>query len=310
MGAAQPPQKKKDKLRYHHGQHSCYYGYHGFYGDGREGRVGVEEDPRLRLLEADWFRDKKVLDVGCGAGHLTLAVARKFNPSHILGVELDEQLVHAAKQNIRHFLSHDLAVTERNRPTPAATSSCPSRTVEAGGGTGQVATVEGVQAEHVQELQTALSLLNSFPLSLRVSRGPLSAPPLLLPPSSSSSRFPNNVTFIQVSLNLFSSRRDVGRTNIRAELLRQGNYVSTHHKWPGRGQYDVIVCLGVTKWVHLHSGDVGVVRLFTRAYQSLSTGGLFILEAQPWSSYSRSRSASVRAHTPTFTLKADRTAEQ
>uniref|UniRef100_A0A674MAZ4 RNA methyltransferase n=1 Tax=Takifugu rubripes TaxID=31033 RepID=A0A674MAZ4_TAKRU len=246
MGAAQPPQRKKDKRRYHHGQHSCYYGYHGFYGDGREARVGAEEDPRLRLLEADWFRDKKVLDVGCGAGHLTLAVARKFNPSHILGVELDEQLVHAAKQNIRHFLSHDLVVTERNGPTPRA-----------------------------------LSLLNSFPLSLRASRGPLSAPPLLLPPSSSSSRFPNNVTFIQVSLILFSSRRDVSRTNIR---------------------YDVIVCLGVTKWVHLHSGDVGVVRLFTRAYQSLSPGGLFILEAQPWSSYSRSRGASVRAHTPTCTV--------
>eukprot|EP00066_Takifugu_rubripes_P025857 XP_011615123.1 PREDICTED: 7SK snRNA methylphosphate capping enzyme-like isoform X1 [Takifugu rubripes] len=268
MGAAQPPQRKKDKRRYHHGQHSCYYGYHGFYGDGREARVGAEEDPRLRLLEADWFRDKKVLDVGCGAGHLTLAVARKFNPSHILGVELDEQLVHAAKQNIRHFLSHDLVVTERNGPTPAPTSSCPSRTVEEGGGTGKVAAAEGMQADHVQEFQRALSLLNSFPLSLRASRGPLSAPPLLLPPSSSSSRFPNNVTFIQ------------------------GNYVSSQHKWPGRGQYDVIVCLGVTKWVHLHSGDVGVVRLFTRAYQSLSPGGLFILEAQPWSSYSRSRGAS------------------
>lgn len=202
MGAAQPPQRKKDKLRYHHGQHSCYYGYHVFYGDGRQGRVGAEEDPRLRLLEADWFRDKKVLDVGCGTGHLTLAVARKFNPSHILGVELDEQLVHAAKQNIRHLLSHDLVVTERNGATPAPTSSCPSTTVEEGGGK-QVATAEGMQADHVvQEFQQALSLLNSFPLSLRVSRGPLSAPPLLLPPSSSSSRFPNNVTFIQVSLIL------------------------------------------------------------------------------------------------------------
>lgn len=200
MGAAQPPQRKKDKLRYHHGQHSCYYGYHGFYGDGR---VGGEEDPRLRLLEVDWFRDKRVLDVGCGAGHLTLAVARKFNPSHILGVELDEQLVHAAKQNIRHFLSHDLVVNERNRGTPGPTSSCPSRTMEEGGGTGKVETAAGMQADHVvQELQQALSLLTSFPLSLRVSRGPLSAPPLLLAPSSASSRFPNNVTFIQVSLIL------------------------------------------------------------------------------------------------------------
>lgn len=122
--------------------------------------MGAEPDPRLRLLETDWFRDRTVLDVGCGAGHMTLAIARSFNPAHILGVELDGRLVHAARQNIRHFLSHDLV------------------------------------AAHRQEVMRAPPPL---PVSFRVSRGPLSAPPLL-PPSSSSSRFPDNVTFIQVSL--------------------------------------------------------------------------------------------------------------
>lgn len=71
--------------------------------------------------------------------------------------------------------------------------------------------------------------------------------------------------------------------------------------WPGQGQYDVIVCLGVTKWVQLQSGDVGVVRLFRRAYQSLLPGGLFILEPQPWSSYSHSKRASVKTCTHTET---------
>ena len=69
--------------------------------------------------------------------------------------------------------------------------------------------------------------------------------------------------------------------------------MSEQEAWPGRGQYDVIMCLGVTKWVQLQSGDGGVVRLFRRAYQSLSPGGLFILEPQPWSSYGRSKRASV-----------------
>lgn len=124
--------------------------------------------------------------MGCGTGHMTLAIARRFDPTHILGVELDEGLVHAAKQNIRHFLSHDLVVEERRRRRG-----------------GEQMEVKKMAEEEVMEVQQALSLL-SFPLSFRVSRGPLSAPPLLPPSSSSSSsstsRFPNNVTFIQVSL--------------------------------------------------------------------------------------------------------------
>ncbi|XP_068443299.1 7SK snRNA methylphosphate capping enzyme-like [Clinocottus analis] len=238
-GSAHPPAKKKDKRRYQHGNHSGYYGFSGLYGDGGEGRVGPREDPRLRLLRADWFRDKRVLDVGSGAGHLTLAVARRFDPAHILGVELDHRLVHAAKQNVRHFLSHDLVVEERSREKKKE------------------------EEEEEEEEEEVVQLL-PFPLSFRVSRGPLSAPPLLTP--SSSSRFPSNVTFIQ------------------------GDYLS--RRWAGRGQYDVIMCLGVTKWVQLQSGDGGVATLFRRAYQSLSSGGLFMLEPQPWSSYCHSKRAS------------------
>lgn len=159
--------RKKDKQRYQYGNHCRFYGYHGSYGDQNRGRVGAEEDSRLRLLEADWFRDKYVLDIGCGTGHVTLAVGLRFNPAHILGVELDERLVHAARQNIRHFLSHDLVVEERvrKREDQEATQAAPFR---------------------------------PFPLSFRVSRGPLSAPPLFWSFSSTTSGFPNNVTFIQV----------------------------------------------------------------------------------------------------------------
>ncbi|MED6234113.1 hypothetical protein ATANTOWER_022461, partial [Ataeniobius toweri] len=71
-----------------------------------------------------------------------------------------------------------------------------------------------------------------------------------------------------------------------------GDYVTEREAWPGRGQYDVIICLGVTKWVQLQSGDRGVVRLFRRAYQSLSPGGVLILEPQSWSSYVHSKRAS------------------
>nr|XP_020443173.1 7SK snRNA methylphosphate capping enzyme-like [Monopterus albus]XP_020443174.1 7SK snRNA methylphosphate capping enzyme-like [Monopterus albus]XP_020443175.1 7SK snRNA methylphosphate capping enzyme-like [Monopterus albus] len=268
IGSAQPPEKKKNKHRYQYGNHSSYYGYNGFYGESWEGRVGSEEDPRLRLLEASWFRDKKVLDVGCGVGHMTLSIARWFDPTHILGVELDERLVHAAKQNVRHFLSQDLVVEERRKNRRLIAVSSPPKKHGGGGGQIKEGVMEGAMEEVMGEFQQALSHL-SFPLSFRVSRGPLSAPSLLRPPSSSSSRFPNNVTFIQ------------------------GDYVSEQEVWPGHGQYDVIVCLGVTKWVQLQSGDGGVVKLFKRVYQSLLPGGLLILETQPWSSYSHNKRASA-----------------
>ncbi|XP_049617145.1 7SK snRNA methylphosphate capping enzyme [Syngnathus scovelli] len=248
------PPEKKDKHRYQYGNHCRFYGYHGFYGNGWEGRVGPAEDTRLRLLQADWFRDKKVLDVGCGAGHLTLTVARAFNPAHILGVELDGRLVHAAKQNIRHFLSHDLVEEERKRRCSAS----PSR---------EAAKKEEKRQEALKE-EEAVRLM-AFPLSLRVSRGPLAAAPLLHATPPPSRRFPNNISFIQ------------------------GDYVSEQEVWPGKGQYDIIMCMCVTKWVQLQAGDEGVVRLFRRAYQSLSPDGLFILEPQPWRRYGRSKKASA-----------------
>ncbi|KAF7645004.1 hypothetical protein LDENG_00212240 [Lucifuga dentata] len=244
-GSAHIAVRKKDKHRYQYGNHSHYYSYHGFYGD---------------------------------MCHLTLTVARKFGPAHILGVDRDERLIHAAKQNIRHFLSHDLVRDDRRR------EMIHGRKKEEGGEKEVTDSEEGKkegtrevkmkEEEEGEELQNTLPRL-SFPLSFRVSRGPLCAPPLflplplLLPPPPQRARFPNNISFLQ------------------------GDYVlEWEEAWPGRGQYDVIMCLGVTKWVHLQSGDGGVVRLFKRAYQSLSPGGMFILEPHPWSSYSHSKSTS------------------
>ncbi|XP_075891352.1 7SK snRNA methylphosphate capping enzyme-like [Nelusetta ayraudi] len=264
-------QRSKDKHRYQYGNHNRYYGYQGFYGDKWEGWVGAEEDHRLSFLDADWFRDKKVLDIGSGTGHVALAIARRFEPTHILGVELDEQLVRAARQNIRHFLSHDFVVKERRGSNGVEVKDEDRIEEQQKQEEGVVVVEEEVVKEDamLQELQRTLL---SLPMSFRVSRGPLCAPPLLLSSSSSSSssssRFPSNITFIQ------------------------GNYVTPQEQWPGQGRYDVVMCLGVTKWVQLQSGDAGVVRLFRRAYRSLSPGGLFILEPQPWRRYSHSKRAS------------------
>lgn len=52
---------------------------------------------------------------------------------------------------------------------------------------------------------------------------------------------------------------------------------------------DVIICFSVTKWIHLHEGDDGLKALFASFHAALRPGGKFIMEPQPWSSYTKRR---------------------
>jgi len=60
-----------------------------------------------------------------------------------------------------------------------------------------------------------------------------------------------------------------------------------------REEYDVILGLCITKWIHLHYGDVGLKRTFRRMYKQLRPGGLLVLEMQPWKSYRKKKKLTV-----------------
>ena len=51
------------------------------------------------------------------------------------------------------------------------------------------------------------------------------------------------------------------------------------------GSFDTVVCLSVSKWVHLNGGDEALQALFARVWRLLAPGGRFLLEPQPWRSY-------------------------
>ena len=60
-----------------------------------------------------------------------------------------------------------------------------------------------------------------------------------------------------------------------------------------REEYDVILGLRITKWIHLNYGDVGVQWTFRRMYKQLRPGGLLVLEMQPWKSYRKKKKLTV-----------------
>lgn len=93
-GEAPTPVKFAKNPVFKHGNYSRYYGYRN---------PDLEPDLRLQYFKLEWFEGKDVLDIGCNAGHVTLAVAKLFHPQKIVGMDIDPNLIRAARQNIKKF---------------------------------------------------------------------------------------------------------------------------------------------------------------------------------------------------------------
>ncbi|XP_013929880.1 PREDICTED: 7SK snRNA methylphosphate capping enzyme [Thamnophis sirtalis] len=206
-------------------------------------------------MKPEWFRGREVLDVGCNVGHLTLSLAKKWEPARMVGLDIDGALIHSARQNIRHYLSEEMQQEQQPQPQD---------------GPG--------------EREGAPPAKKTFPASLAASRGPIAAP--RVPQDGvDATVFPNNVIFVK------------------------GNYVLERDELleAQKPEYDVILCLSVTKWVQLNWGDEGLKRLFRRAYRHLRPGGVFILEPQAWSSYKKRKNLTetISRHYQRIKLKPD-----
>ncbi|CAE7533771.1 unnamed protein product [Symbiodinium sp. CCMP2456] len=98
MGVVRGASKwKKGRPLFEHGNYSSYYGYR--HAPGQRG----DSDRRLLDLTErfgkSFFKKKEVLDIGCNAGLVSLAVAREFQARRVVGMDLDADLIEAAEAN-------------------------------------------------------------------------------------------------------------------------------------------------------------------------------------------------------------------
>ncbi len=68
-------------------------------GEGHEAKHGSLSDTLLRLIREESLRERTVLDVGCGKGRLTFALAEEA--SRIIGIDWSDQLIQEAGQHAR-----------------------------------------------------------------------------------------------------------------------------------------------------------------------------------------------------------------
>lgn len=128
-----------------------------------------------------------------------------------------------------------------------------------------------------------------FPISSYIMDGPLScndrksAQPTdgTADHHESANKFPNNIAFVEHNYVLS-----------RDELVDKQ-----------KPHFDTIVCLSVTKWIHLNYCDAGLKRFFKRIYRHLRPGGLLILESQPFDNYGRRKKLSDRLRANFYSIQ-------
>eukprot|EP00752_Nemacystus_decipiens_P006706 g6029.t1 len=339
--APQQQARAKKRKRFPHGNYTGYYGTR--YGNDPTPATGSSantypaaaaapdlvgaRDPRLKLLRRSWFEGKKCLDIGCNEGHLTIAIVRSFRPRRMIGIDIDNYLVHLAKRALAAEISTSAATGEKPAFRPLMPRSLRGGKVEGvTNGTAEHPRHEnrktvgdnirgrcnkaGVPANGAERKrkEVALETEDDAKASKLVGEDAVRNGPTA---GSANKRggttgatgpVANQHTEVKGSTPVDTPAAAAATATAAAAgvvadatdvKVLSGCTVSFQREdfvaeaHGGRG-YDVICLFSVVKWMHINGGDEAVRDVFRKAYNLLSPGGRLILEPQPWKSYKKS----------------------
>ncbi|GAA6049182.1 hypothetical protein JCM3770_003297 [Rhodotorula araucariae] len=254
--------------------------YRGYYARRRQGESARPDaaDDRVALIPPQWVAGRRLLDVGCNAGAVTVELAQRRGAAKVVGVDIDPELVRAARKHADLAWSRQSPL-QRLVDEAAHLAASPSSTVP----------LPALELDESTSPFTAAAPAY-FPASLARMFGFLPAPRTA--PGLLTTLHPQAEVETQGVLR--RGKRKVMPREVRAfpENVRFvcADWVNDEIA-DDRDGYDVIVAFSVTKWIHLHSLNAGLLTFFRRAFDALLPGGKLILEPQPFSTYARSARA-------------------
>lgn len=318
---------KKENIKYQYGNFTGRYGGIQSLNNFSDVRLTVF------MRHAYLFKDKDILDIGCSVGHMTFAVARKLQPKSIMGIDIDKNLIARARRNLSLFVRIPPLLQDDPSAGGDQNAADPRENNNAGGNdSSKNNDRKRAKGQRSYKKIRPMEKNDFFPVSFPICYGGIPQTSstrttfLLQTSPSSSSTTPNNSSMAAVADETTNSPTDpnISSTTILTAAVisasnaqRNKNTKDMHnkydHSFPNNvffrtlnyvvtdesqlntdtPQYDLIMCLSVTKWIHLNFGDAGLKMTFRRMFNQLRPGGKLILEAQNWASYKKRKKLTV-----------------
>eukprot|EP00933_Yihiella_yeosuensis_P002969 TRINITY_DN10521_c0_g9_i1.p1 TRINITY_DN10521_c0_g9~~TRINITY_DN10521_c0_g9_i1.p1 ORF type:complete len:495 (-),score=99.51 TRINITY_DN10521_c0_g9_i1:150-1634(-) len=284
-GLVEGPVLRHNKAIYSFGNYDMYY-------SKRHDRC-AEIDPRiealLQHLGNDAFVGKSVLDMGCNSGFLTFLVAA-LGARNVEGVDIDLMLISKALKRLRR-LRRTGCTTLPEMELPAASASAGVNAGDAGDSDAATA-IDPISLD-----EATADDRTTFPRSCVLNHGiipyqdkPLKAGSLPKIDEAQVSAKTSSDIPKDSGARTDGDKRQGDKLDFPYNLEFRTENILVSEVEEKRGcQYDILLCLKLSKWVHLHWGDDGLKLLLHKCFRMLRPGGMLVLEAQEWSSYQSSK---------------------